>query len=152
MYCPFCQATDTKVNDSRIIDDGKQVKRRRECLSCQAKFTTYELPQLNMPQVVKLNASREEFSDAKLRQGIQLALRKRNISADLIESLISKIKTQIKQHNAREISTSEIGELVMQELKQIDLIAYIRFASVYLKFKSLEEFQAEISKLLQDEN
>lgn len=151
MYCPFCQATDTRVADSRVIDDGKLVKRRRECLKCNAKFTTYEMPQLNMPQVVKLNGKREDFSNAKLRAGIQLALRKRNVSADLVESLIGKIQNQVKQHNAREISTNEIGELVMQELKKIDLIAYIRFASVYLKFKSLDEFQAEISKLLQDD-
>lgn len=147
MYCPFCGAEDTKVNDSRLVANGDQVRRRRECLTCSERFTTYETVELVMPRVVKRDGSRETFDDAKLRAGLQSALQKRPVETEALEAAIASIKHQCRLSGERELPSMRIGELVMQRLKELDQVAYIRFASVYRQFKDLEEFRAEIDQL-----
>ena len=152
MYCPFCGAEDTKVNDSRLVANGDQVRRRRECLTCSERFTTYETVELVMPRVVKRDGSRETFDDAKLRAGLQSALQKRPVETEALEAAIASIKHQCRLSGERELPSMRIGELVMQRLKELDQVAYIRFASVYRQFKDLEEFRAEIDQLTSNTN
>ena len=147
MHCPFCNSYDTKVIDSRLVADGHQVRRRRECLVCHERFTTFEMAELVMPRVIKSNGVREPFNEDKLRNGIQRALEKRPVSTELIEQSINRIKSNLRATGEREIMTKIIGNLVMEELKQLDKVAYIRFASVYRSFEDIREFGEEIARL-----
>jgi transcriptional repressor NrdR len=147
MKCPFCGTPDTRVVDSRLAAESSQVRRRRECLSCEARFTTYESPLLNMPMVIKSDGSREAFDEVRLRAGMMKALEKRPVSAEQIEDAISHIKRQLVAIDTREISSREIGALVMHELRRVDHVAYLRFASVYLSFEDIEAFEEAIQTL-----
>jgi len=147
MYCPFCNADDTKVVDSRLVADGGQVRRRRECVVCSERFTTYELAELVMPRVIKSDGSREPFDEDKLRAGFQRALEKRPVSIEQIEIALSQIKHFLQVTGEREISSRIIGEEVMSQLHELDEVAYIRFASVYRSFQDLNEFQEELNRL-----
>lgn len=147
MYCPFCNADDTKVVDSRLVADGGQVRRRRECVVCSERFTTYELAELVMPRVIKSDGSREPFDEDKLRAGFQRALEKRPVSIEQIEIALSQIKHFLQVTGEREISSRIIGEEVMSQLHELDEVAYIRFASVYRSFQDLNEFQDELNRL-----
>lgn len=147
MYCPFCGATETRVIDSRLASDGDQVRRRRTCQSCQERFTTYESAQLTMPNVLKTNRVTQPFSDHKLRDGMLRALEKRPVALEEIESAIIRIKKRILGLGVRELPSGQIGELVMEELRKLDDIAYIRFSSVYLSFNNLNEFRDMIDKM-----
>ncbi|MGF1752854.1 transcriptional regulator NrdR [Vibrio makurazakiensis] len=147
MHCPFCSENDTKVIDSRLVADGHQVRRRRQCLACSERFTTFESAELVMPKVIKSNGNREPFNEEKMVGGLQRALEKRPVSADSIELSISTIKSQLRATGEREVPTEMIGNLVMDQLKELDKVAYIRFASVYRSFEDIREFGEEIAKL-----
>lgn len=147
MHCPFCSADDTKVIDSRLVAEGAQVRRRRECLSCKERFTTYEAAELVMPRVIKQNGSREPFNEDKLRAGFARALEKRPVSVELIEAEISLIKQSLRATGEREVNSRVLGELVMDSLKGLDKVAYVRFASVYRSFEDIAEFQVAIERL-----
>jgi transcriptional repressor NrdR len=147
MQCPFCSADDTKVIDSRLVAEGDQVRRRRECVSCGERFTTYETAELLMPKLIKSNGIREPFNEDKLRAGILRALEKRPVSVEQIETMIGQIKHRLRGTGEREIPSRLVGEAVMDQLRQIDQVAFVRFASVYRSFQDLEEFRAEIDKL-----
>ncbi|MGR5237463.1 transcriptional regulator NrdR [Vibrio alfacsensis] len=147
MHCPFCSENDTKVIDSRLVADGHQVRRRRQCLACSERFTTFETAELVMPKVIKSNGNREPFDEDKMVGGIQRALEKRPVSADAIELAISMIKSQLRATGEREVSSEMIGNLVMDQLKELDKVAYIRFASVYRSFEDIREFGEEIARL-----
>jgi transcriptional repressor NrdR len=148
MRCPFCQSDDTKVLDTRLIDGGSRVRRRRECTSCGERYSTQEVVDLNIPRLIKTNDSRESFDEEKLRTGLLKALEKRPVSTSDIETSIQRIKHKLSTIGEREIPSSQIGELVMEELKGLDQVAYIRFASVYRQFQDIEEFRKEIEKLM----
>ena len=147
MRCPFCSKEDTKVIDSRLVAEGDQIRRRRECLSCSERFTTYEAAELLLPKIVKQNGVREPFDEVKLRSGIQRALEKRPVSVEQVEAAIGQIKHDLLATGEREVSSLTVGEEVMQQLKLLDHVAYVRFASVYRSFKDLNEFREEIDKL-----
>ncbi|MEQ4922729.1 transcriptional regulator NrdR [Proteus hauseri] len=147
MHCPFCGAVDTKVIDSRLVGDGSQVRRRRQCLVCHERFTTFEVAELVMPRVVKSDEIREPFDEEKLRRGMLKALEKRPVSSDDVEAAISQIKSQLRATGEREIPSKEIGNFVMEQLKKLDKVAYIRFASVYRSFEDIRDFGEEIAKL-----
>ena len=149
MRCPFCNAQDTRVVDSRLANEGDQVRRRRECQQCSARFTTYETAELLMPRVVKSSNDREEFSEDKLRTGILRALEKRPVDTDQVEQAISRIMHHIRTQGEREVSSRDIGEWVMMELRELDQVAYVRFASVYRSFEDVSEFRDEIDRLEQ---
>ncbi|MBU3823935.1 transcriptional regulator NrdR [Oceanisphaera sp. W20_SRM_FM3] len=149
MHCPFCQATDTKVIDSRLVGEGLQVRRRRECLACKERFTTFETAELVMPRIIKSNGIREPFNEAKLEAGMQRALEKRPVSIEAIEQSVLRIMSQLRATGEREVKSELIGNLVMEELKLLDKVAYIRFASVYRCFEDLREFGEEIARLEQ---
>lgn len=147
MYCPFCGAEDTKVIDSRLVAEGSQVRRRRECLSCRERFTTYEVAELLMPRVIKRDGTREPFDENKLRSGLQRALEKRPVSVEAVEAAITAIKHRLQTAGEREVPSRTIGELVMEELRHLDQVAYVRFASVYRSFQDISEFRAELDRL-----
>ena len=147
MHCPFCGAEDTKVIDSRLVADGNQIRRRRECLSCHERFTTYEIAELLMPRVIKQNGSREPFDESKLRAGFHRALEKRPVSIEDVESSLNHIKHFLQSTGEREISARVIGEKVMEQLQQLDEVAFVRFASVYRRFTDISEFRDEIDRL-----
>ncbi|GAB3323650.1 transcriptional regulator NrdR [Haliea atlantica] len=147
MHCPFCAAEDTKVIDSRLVAEGDQIRRRRECLSCKERFTTYEVAELVMPRVIKQNGNREPFDENKLRAGFQRALEKRPVSVEAIEATINQIKHQLRATGEREVRSRVLGELVMDHLKQLDQVAYVRFASVYRSFQDISEFRDAIERL-----
>ncbi|WP_051117913.1 transcriptional regulator NrdR [Vibrio campbellii] len=147
MHCPFCSENNTKVIDSRLVADGHQVRRRRQCLACSERFTTFETAELVMPKVIKSNGNREPFDEDKMVGGIQRALEKRPVSADSIELAISMIKSQLRATGEREVPSEMIGNLVMDQLKELDKVAYIRFASVYRSFEDIREFGEEIARL-----
>ncbi|HCZ9705662.1 TPA: transcriptional regulator NrdR [Vibrio cholerae] len=147
MHCPFCSENDTKVIDSRLVADGHQVRRRRQCLACNERFTTFETAELVMPRVIKSNGNREPFGEEKMIGGLQRALEKRPVSADAIELAISTIKSKLRATGEREVPSKLIGNLVMEQLKVLDKVAYIRFASVYRSFEDVREFGEEIAKL-----
>jgi transcriptional repressor NrdR len=147
MRCPFCSAEDTRVIDSRLGDSGDSVRRRRECLSCKERFTTYERAELRMPQIIKSDGRREAYNDEKLRAGIYRALEKRPVDTDAVEAAIHRIQHQILGSGDREISSKLIGEWVMVELSELDQVAYVRFASVYRRFQDLDAFSAEVQRL-----
>ena len=149
MHCPFCSAEDTKVIDSRLVSDGDQVRRRRECVSCRERFTTYEIAELLMPRVIKHDGSREPFDEDKLRAGLLRALEKRPVGVEAIESAIGQIKHALQATGERELSSRVIGEMVMEQLRSLDQVAYVRFASVYRSFQDVEEFRREIDRLEQ---
>ena len=139
MRCPFCQHEDTQVLDTRASDEGDSVRRRRRCGQCDKRFTTYERIELAMPVIVKKNGSRTEYETAKLRSSLMLALRKRPVSADAVDAAIHRIEEKLLSAGEREILSGQIGELVMRELKRLDKIAYIRFASVYRSFEDIAD-------------
>ncbi len=147
MQCPFCSADDTKVIDSRLVAEGDQVRRRRECVSCGERFTTYETAELLMPKLIKSNGKREPFNEDKLRSGILRALEKRPVSVEQIETMMGQIKHKLRATGEREVPSRLVGEAVMAQLRQVDQVAFVRFASVYRSFQDLEEFRAEIDKL-----
>ena len=150
MHCPFCGANDTRVTDSRLVAEGDQVRRRRQCANCHERFTTYETAELIMPRVVKSDGSRESFIEVKLRAGMLRALEKRPVSAESIEASVERIRQTLRARGDREVNAREIGEAVMKALRSLDQVAYIRFASVYRKFQDLDEFRAEIDRLSQE--
>lgn len=150
MKCPFCQSEETQVVDTRATEEADAIRRRRRCLQCEKRFTTYERVELAMPVVVKKNGSRTEFDSAKLRSSLMLALRKRPVSAQAVDGAIHRIEEKLLSSGEREIISGHIGELVMRELKRLDKIAYIRFASVYKSFEDIAEFQDAIAEIVQE--
>lgn len=151
MHCPFCQAIDTKVTDSRFVSETNQVRRRRLCTQCEQRFTTYETIEVTLPRVIKRDDSaREAFSEVKLRQGIEHALEKRPVSTEAIDAAIIEITHKIRSLGEKEIPSKVIGEIVMKVLKKLDEVAYVRFASVYRRFQDIESFKAEIDKMLSE--
>lgn len=147
MRCPFCGAMDTKVIDSRLSGDNDQIRRRRECLECQERFTTYENAELNLPRVVKTDGSREPFSEKKLLAGLQKALEKRPVAMDDVHLSMSRLKHRTLVAGEREVPSRKLGEWVMEELLRLDHVAYIRFASVYLSFEDIASFRDVIERL-----
>ena len=150
MQCPFCFAANTKVIDSRLVTEGNAVRRRRECQVCQERFTSFETAELLMPRVVKSNGVRDPLNEEKLRYGIVRALEKRPVSVDQIEASLGRIMHQLRAKGEREVSSYEIGELVMLELRELDPVGYVRFASVYRDFQDVSEFAVEIQKFSSD--
>jgi len=146
MYCPFCKAEDTQVIDSRVSDNGDSIRRRRRCLACKKRFTTYETVELRMPQVVKQDGSRTEFDLDKLRTGFMRALHKRPVPTPLVDDAVATIAQQVLALGEREIPSRRIGEMVMKELYKLDKVAYIRFASVYKSFQHVDDFQDAIKE------
>ena len=150
MKCPFCGFEESKVIDSRPTDEGERIRRRRECLNCQKRFTTYEIIE-NLPIiVVKRDNSREQFDRNKLVNSLMRACEKRTVSLSTIENAVDEIESVIQNSLDREVSSQQIGELAMDKLKNIDEVAYVRFASVYRQFKDINTFMEELTKLLQD--
>jgi transcriptional repressor NrdR len=147
MKCPFCHHGDTQVLDTRVSEEGDAIRRRRRCGKCDKRFTTYERIELVMPVVVKKNGSRTEYAAAKLRGSLMLALRKRPVAAAAVDTAIASIEEKLLTSGQREVESVYIGELVMQELKALDKIAYIRYASVYKNFEDLAEFQQAIAEV-----
>lgn len=147
MRCPFCSFQDTKVIDSRLVAEGDQVRRRRECIECGERFTTFEGAELVMPRVIKGDGSRQPFDDAKLKAGILRAVEKRPVSVEDVEKSILKIQSQLRGLGEREVPATVIGEMVMDALRKLDQVAFVRFASVYRRFKDVSEFQQEIERL-----
>ena len=147
MHCPFCQAQDTKVIDSRLVGDGTQIRRRRECELCKARFTTFETADLALPRIIKSDGERQPFNGTKLKAGMLRALEKRPLSSEEVDAVFGNVLTQIRQLGEREIPSRMLGEIVMKSLKSVDQVAYVRFASVYRDFQDIEEFAQEISTL-----
>ena len=147
MHCPFCDHADTRVIDSRLLGEGDQIRRRRECQSCKARFTTYETAELSLPRIIKSDGRRETFSDEKLRNGVLKALEKRPVAMERVENAINQIKRRIRESGEREIASVKIGELVMDALRGLDQVAYVRFASVYRSFEDVRAFLEEIERL-----
>jgi len=151
MHCPFCNAQDTKVIDSRLVAEGVQVRRRRECNACGERYTTYETAELVMPRIIKQNGNREPFDENKLRSGLLRALEKRPVSVEDIEAALNRIIQALRATGERELPSRHLGEFVMDELKELDQVAYVRFASVYRSFQDLNEFRSEIDRLEKDD-
>jgi transcriptional repressor NrdR len=147
MKCPFCGHPDTQVVDSRGADEGDFTRRRRRCVECDRRFTTYERPELSMPSVVKRNGSRHDYEAGKLRASLSLALRKRPISTEDVDAVVMRIEDKLLTSGEREVSTEVLGELVMAELKKLDKVAYVRFASVYKSFEDIGEFVEAIREM-----
>jgi len=147
MHCPFCSHAETKVNDSRLAAEGTQIRRRRECLACGERFTTFETAELVMPLVIKKDRTRVPFDEHKLRGGIEKSLEKRPVSREAIEDTVNHIARKLRALGEREVSSRQIGELVMEELHGIDEVAYVRFASIYRQFQDVEAFREEIEQL-----
>lgn len=147
MKCPFCGHPDTQVVDSRVNETGDTIRRRRRCLSCEKRFTTFETADIRLPQIVKNSGFREEFSELKLRDGFSRALHKRPVSTELVDEAIQRIRQKLLSLGEREIPSRRLGELVMQELKRLDKVAYIRFASVYKSFQDADDFRDVLKDL-----
>jgi transcriptional repressor NrdR len=147
VYCPFCGHVETKVTDSRLAGEGRQIRRRRECLACGERFTTFETAELLMPTVVKGDRTRESFDESKLRSGMEKALEKRPVPRAQVDEALSRITHKVRSLGDREVPSRVIGELVMEELRQLDEVAYVRFASVYRHFEDVEAFHEEIRRL-----
>lgn len=147
MQCPFCKASNTRVVDSRLAEDGAQVRRRRECESCGGRFTTFERPQLSMPMIVKRSGDPEPYSEAKLRHGLEIALYKRPVHAEQVDHAIESIERKLRASGERELSSRQVGEWVMEELRDLDHVAYVRFASIYRAFSDVDAFREEIERL-----
>lgn len=150
MHCPFCSHDDTRVIDSRLLGEGDQIRRRRECMSCKARFTTYETAELTLPRIVKSDGRRETFQEDKLRGGILKALEKRPVPMERVEAAIARIKRRMLEGGEREIDSSRLGEYVMDALRGLDQVAYVRFASVYRSFEDVRAFLEEIERLEND--
>ena len=147
MHCPFCNHDETKVIDSRLAGEGRQVRRRRECQDCRERYTTFETAELVMPRVVKRDGRREPFDEAKLRAGIARALEKRPIESEAVEEGIDRLLHSLQTMGEREVSGRVIGDMVMQELRGLDQVAYVRYASVYRSFQDIAEFREEVERL-----
>ena len=147
MKCPFCGTPDTRVVDSRLANESNQVRRRRECVSCGTRFTTYEAPMLNMPMVIKNDGSRDTFDERRVRNGMLRALEKRPVPSDALEQAIGRLVHKLRTMGEREVPSRLVGELVMEELRALDEVAYVRFASVYRRFQDVTEFEEEIKRL-----
>ncbi len=147
MFCPFCSHEETKVIDSRLAAEGRQVRRRRECLSCGERFTTFESAELVMPRVVKSDATREPFDEAKLRAGMLKALEKRPVSSEAVDAAVNHVTHRLRTLGEREVPSRLVGEFVMDELHRLDEVAYVRFASVYRSFQDVDAFHEEIERL-----
>ncbi len=147
MKCPFCSHPDTQVVETRVAEDGDFVRRRRQCGACDKRFTTYERPEVNFPNVVKKDGRRIEYDRSKLIGSFSIALRKRPVSTTQIDSAIERIEEKLLNLGQREVLSSRIGELVMRELKKLDKVAYIRFASVYRSFEDIDEFRALVDEV-----
>ena len=151
MHCPFCSAVDTKVIDSRLVAEGNNVRRRRECITCAERFTTYEAAELVMPRIIKAGGIREPFNEDKMTAGLMKALEKRPVSIERVEEAVTKIKASLRSTGEREIDSRTVGELVMSQLRDLDEVAFVRFASVYRSFKDLDEFRHESDRLSNEE-
>ena len=147
MKCPFCQHPDTQVIDSRASDEGSSIRRRRKCLSCEKRFTTYEKVELAMPSIIKRGGGRAEYDRAKLLTSMQLALRKRPVPSNVVDEAVARIEEKLRSSAQREIKSEKLGELVMRELKRIDKVAYIRFASVYRSFEDVDDFSEMVKEV-----
>ena len=147
MHCPFCKHSDTQVLDTRVSEEGDVIKRRRRCEKCDKRFTTYERPELALPAIVKKNGSRVEYNRNKLIDSMGIALRKRPVSAEAVEEAIRNIEERLQATGEKEIPSDRVGELVMRELKRLDKVAYIRFASVYKSFADIESFESALKEL-----
>lgn len=152
MRCPFCDFEDTKVIDSRLVAEGGQVRRRRQCLECGERYTTFETAELVMPRVVKSDGKRAPFDEDKLRAGMMRALEKRPVSMEELEAAITRISHRLRATGEREVPARQIGELVMEELSNLDDVAHVRFASVYRSFQDISDFRAEVERLEKDGN
>jgi len=151
MHCPFCPETDTKVIDSRLSSDGSQVRRRRECLACSERFTTFESVEFAMPRIIKSSGARQTFEEQKMRAGIMRALEKRPVDTARIEEAVQRIIRKLREMNESEVKASFIGELVMAELRELDQVAFVRFASVYRSFQDINEFKDVVNRLNTEE-
>ena len=149
MKCPFCSYPDTQVAETRVAEDGQHVRRRRRCPACDKRFTTYERPELALPLVVKKDGRRIDYDAAKLRASFALALRKRPVSTQQIDAAIERIEEALLQLGLRAVASQRLGEMVMRELKKIDHVAYIRFASVYRSFQDIDEFKTLVDEVRQ---
>lgn len=147
MHCPFCGHGDTRVIDSRLVEDGAQVRRRRECGACMNRFTTFERAQLSLPVIIKRDDSREPFDEDKLRRGMERALYKRPVSAEQVDHIVERILRRLRAHGEREVSSQQVGDWVMEELRDLDRVAYVRFASIYRRFQDVDQFREEIEQL-----
>jgi len=147
MHCPFCSHEETKVIDSRLAGEGRQIRRRRQCLDCNERFTTFESAELVMPRLVKSDNSRQPFDESKLRNSMVRALEKRPVPSDAFEKSVGRLIHKLRTMGEREVPSRMIGELVMEELRGLDEVAYVRFASVYRSFQDVTEFQDEIKRL-----
>jgi len=147
MKCPFCGAADTTVADTRINEDGDLVRRRRRCLTCDKRFSTYERAEIRLPQVVKKNGSRVDFEREKLAASLWLSLRKRPVTVEVVDAAITRIEEKLLTLGEREIPSEKVGEMVMRELKKLDKVAYVRFASVYRNFEDVDEFSELIREV-----
>ncbi len=147
MKCPFCGAEDTRVMDSRLTQEGTQVRRRRECPACGARFTTFETVDLQLPRIIKRDGTREQFSEDKLRRGMLRALEKRPVPTAKVEEAIAHIQRELIQRGEREVEAQQVGEMVMEALRRLDQVAYIRFASVYRSFEDIAAFRELIERL-----
>ncbi len=150
MHCPFCHTEETKVVDSRLIAEGAQVRRRRECLICHERFTTFETAELLMPLIIKRDGRREPFNIKNLRAGMLRALEKRPVSVDALEETLASITQEVRRSGEREIDSRQVGELVMKQLYRLDHVAYVRFASVYKRFKDVSDFRQTIDQMKHD--
>jgi len=149
MHCPFCNAPDTKVVDSRLAMEGSQVRRRRLCSNCGERFTTYETAELSLPRVIKSDGNRERFDEGKIRRGLIKALEKRPVASEEIDRVVTQITKRLMSEGVSEIPSSQIGEWLMEALREIDQVAYVRFASVYRSFQDVNAFREEIERLVQ---
>ena len=150
MHCPFCHHDDTRVIDSRLTEDGLSVRRRRECPNCGERFNTFEHAELKLPAIVKQDGRREPFDERKLRSGLELALHKRPFGGDTIDAMVDHVVKKLRTSGEREIPSLRLGEWVMGELKRIDQVAYVRFASVYRRFEDVQAFREEVERLERD--
>jgi len=147
MHCPFCSHEETKVIDSRLAGDGMQIRRRRQCLDCNERFTTFESAELVMPRLVKNDNSRQPFDESKLRNSLTRALEKRPVPSDELEEAVARLIHRLRTMGEREVPSRLVGDLVMEELRALDEVAYVRFASVYRRFQDVTEFEEEIKRL-----
>lgn len=147
MYCPYCNALDTKVIDSRLAAEGAQVRRRRQCTECGERFTTFEVVEVVMPRIIKANGRIEPYDQNKLRRSISLPLQKRPVTSDEIDATIGRVEHKLRNMGEREISSKMVGEVAMSELKGLDDVAYVRFASIYRDFQDIAAFQAELASI-----
>ena len=147
MHCPFCSSEETKVIDSRLAGEGRQIRRRRQCLDCNERFTTFETAELVMPRLVKNDNSRQPFDEAKLRNSMVRALEKRPVASDQFEQAVGRLVHKLRTMGEREVPSRLVGEMVMEELRELDEVVYVRFASVYRSFQDVTEFQEEIRRL-----